>query len=218
MSSLFYLAYWRQGSFLLWHMSEFPSFLRLNNIPLYVYVTFVIHSPVDGLPRWFSGKESACQCRNCRTCGLDPWVGKIPWKRKGQLTPIFCLENSMDRGAWWATVHGVAESQTRLNTQAGTPVDRHFSRFHLLVIVNNATMNMGLQVFLWVFAFKTFWYTPRKQNCWIIFFILRNYHTGFFFFFQTFNFILEYSRLTGEGNGTPLQYSCLENPMDRGAW
>ena len=31
-------------------------------------------------------------------------------------------------------------------------------------------------------------------------------------------FILEYSPLTGEGNGTPLQYSCLENPMDGGAW
>ena len=48
-SSLFYLAYWRQGSFLLWHMSEFPSFLRLNNMPLYVYSPFClsIHLPVD---------------------------------------------------------------------------------------------------------------------------------------------------------------------------
>ena len=32
------------------------------------------------------------------------------------------------------------------------------------------------------------------------------------------NFISEYSQLIGEGNGTPLQYSCLENPMDGGAW
>ena len=30
---------------------------------------------------------------------------------------ISCLENSMDRGAWWATVHGVAESQTQLSKQ-----------------------------------------------------------------------------------------------------
>ena len=37
-------------------------------------------------------------------------------------------------------------------------------------------------------------------------------------FFWTFSFVLEYSRLTGEGDGTPPQYSCLENPMDRGAW
>ena len=30
--------------------------------------------------------------------------------------------------------------------------------------------------------------------------------------------MLEYIQLTGEGNGNPHQYSCLENPMDRGAW
>ena len=37
-----------------------------------------------GLPWWLSGKEPTCQCRRC---GLDPWVRKIPWKRKGQHTP-----------------------------------------------------------------------------------------------------------------------------------
>ena len=39
-----------------------------------------------GLPRWLSGKESTCQCRTHR---FDPWVGKIPWRRKWLLTPIF---------------------------------------------------------------------------------------------------------------------------------
>ena len=38
------------------------------------------------LPRWLSGKESACQCRRL---GFYPWVGKIPWRRKWQLTPVF---------------------------------------------------------------------------------------------------------------------------------
>ena len=33
-----------------------------------------------------------------------------------------------------------------------------------------------------------------------------------------FTFVITYSGRAGEGNGTPLQYSCLENPMDRGAW
>ena len=37
------------------------------------------------LPRWFSGKESACQWRRHK---LDPWVGKIPWRRKWQPTPV----------------------------------------------------------------------------------------------------------------------------------
>ena len=40
----------------------------------------------SGLPWWCSDKESACQCRRC---GFDPWVGKIPWRRKGQPMPVF---------------------------------------------------------------------------------------------------------------------------------
>ena len=41
------------------------------------------------LPRWLSGKESACQCRRYKRCQFDPWVGKIPWRRKWQPTPVF---------------------------------------------------------------------------------------------------------------------------------
>ena len=65
-----------------------------------------------GFPGGTSGKEPACQWRRLKRLWLDPWVGKIPW-RKWQPTPV-CLENPMDRGAWWATVHGVAQSRTRL--------------------------------------------------------------------------------------------------------
>ena len=39
-----------------------------------------------GLPRRLSGKESACQCRKH---GFDPWVKKIPWRKKWQSTPVF---------------------------------------------------------------------------------------------------------------------------------
>jgi len=42
-----------------------------------------------GLPRWHSGKESACQWKRHKRCGFDPWVGKIPWSRKRQLIPVF---------------------------------------------------------------------------------------------------------------------------------
>ena len=41
------------------------------------------------LPRWLSGKESACECRRHKRCRLDPWVGKIPQRRKWQPTPEF---------------------------------------------------------------------------------------------------------------------------------
>ena len=50
-----------------------------------------------------SGRKSTCQSRRHR---FNPWVKKIPWRRKWQPTPVFCLENPMGRGAYWATVHG----------------------------------------------------------------------------------------------------------------
>ena len=66
-----------------------------------------------GFPGGASGKEPACQSRRCKRCRFNPWVGKIPLE-KGMAThsSILCLENPMDRGTWWATVHGVAQSQT----------------------------------------------------------------------------------------------------------
>ena len=48
--------------------------------------------------------------KKCRRPGFDSWIGKIPWRQKWQPTPVFLLENSMDRRTWWAPVHGVAES------------------------------------------------------------------------------------------------------------
>ena len=59
-----------------------------------------------GLPGWLRGKESTCQCRRHV---FVPWVRKIPWRRKWQPIPIFFLGNPTDRGAWWATVHGVTK-------------------------------------------------------------------------------------------------------------
>ena len=47
--------------------------------------------------------------------GFDPWVGNIPGEGNGYPLQYSCLENSMDRGAWQAAVHGVTKSQTRLS-------------------------------------------------------------------------------------------------------
>ena len=47
-----------------------------------------------GLPWWLSGKESACQCRRHR---FGPWVGKTPWSRKGQRTPVFLPAKSHEQ-------------------------------------------------------------------------------------------------------------------------
>ena len=46
-------------------------------------------------------------CLKCGRPGFDPWAGMIPWTRAWQPTPVFLArESPMDRGAWWATVHG----------------------------------------------------------------------------------------------------------------
>ena len=44
---------------------------------------------IQRIPRWLSDKESTCQCRRYRRRGFDPWVGKIPWRRTWQPTPVF---------------------------------------------------------------------------------------------------------------------------------
>ena len=52
------------------------------------------------------GKESTCQCRRRRRCGFNPWVGKIPWRRKWQLTSVFLPGKSHGQRSLAATVHG----------------------------------------------------------------------------------------------------------------
>ena len=80
---------------------------------------FVLTAPnsVCGLPRWLSGTEFACQCRRCQRCGFSLWWGKSHGGEDGNPLQYFCLGNFKDREAWWATVHGVAKSQTWLSTQ-----------------------------------------------------------------------------------------------------
>ena len=67
-----------------------------------------------GLPWWLSGKESACNAGDSGDTGLIPGLGRSPGGGHGNSLQYSCLENSMDRGAWWATFCGVAKSQTLL--------------------------------------------------------------------------------------------------------
>ena len=65
-----------------------------------------------GFPGGSEGKESAC---NAVDLVVVPVVGRPPGEGNGYPFQYSCLENSMDRGAWWVTVHGVAKSQTQLS-------------------------------------------------------------------------------------------------------
>ena len=71
-------------------MTRFPSFYgwmfhHLSLSYVYIYIYIGVYTPGGAI-----GKECTCQCRrHTRKCGFDPWVGKIPWSRKWQLTLVF---------------------------------------------------------------------------------------------------------------------------------
>ena len=62
-----------------------------------------------GFPGGSNGKEFAC---NAGDLGLIPRLGRSAGEGNGNPLQYSCLENSMDRGAWWGTVHGVTKSRT----------------------------------------------------------------------------------------------------------
>ena len=77
--------------------------------------------------QWHSGKESTSPCRRHIRCGFDTWVGKIPWRRKWQPTPVFLPgkfpghRSLVVYSPWgcrvrhnWVTEHSVTLSMKRL--------------------------------------------------------------------------------------------------------
>ena len=63
----------------------------------------------QGFPGGSDGKESAC---NVGDPGLIPGSGRSPGEGHGYTFQYSCLENSVNRGDWWSTVHGVTKNQT----------------------------------------------------------------------------------------------------------
>ena len=63
---------------------------------------------VNRLPGWLSGKELVGQTGDA---GSIPGSGRSPREGNGNPLQYCCLGNSMDRGAWWAIVHGIADSR-----------------------------------------------------------------------------------------------------------
>ena len=92
-----------------------PTPLNVSSLPLYYHHYYcscmwwerLTHAVPSG---GSDGKESACSARD-----LIPGSGRSPGEGHGNPLLYSCLENPMDRGAWWATVHGVAKSWTRLS-------------------------------------------------------------------------------------------------------
>ena len=116
---------------------------------------------------------------------------------EGNGTPLqySCLENPMDRGAWWAAIHRVAKSPTRLSDLTFT---FHFQALEKEMATYSSVLawripGTGEPVGCRLWGCEELDTTDRPH----------------------FHFSLS---CIGEGNGNPLQCSCLENPMDGEAW
>ena len=101
-----------------------------------------------------------------------------------------CLENPVDRGAWWAAVHRVAQSQTRLKRLSMHACTGEGNGNPLQYSCLENPVDRGVW---WAAVHRVA--QSRTRLKW-----------------------LSMHACTGEGNGNPLQFSCLENPRDRGAW
>ena len=97
--------------FLYWWLNyiEAPQSLPLGQY-IYIYIQIYIYIfekyCLIGFPGGASDKEPTCQCKRCKRYGFNPWVRKIPWRRKWHPTPVFLPGKSIDRGACWAAVQG----------------------------------------------------------------------------------------------------------------
>ena len=65
-----------------------------------------------------SGKNPPANAGSLWGLGLIPWLGRPPGIGYDNTLQYSCMKNSMDRGAWWVTVHGITKNQTQLNGRA----------------------------------------------------------------------------------------------------
>ena len=121
------------------------------------YIWLYIHMDMYSCHRWHGGNESACQCRRCRRHGFEPWVSKIPWSRNCPLH-YSSMESSTDRGACWASVHGVAKSQTQPSMHTCVCQDCHiFCSLFLLSFIWG-----WVNLFPWIKSVTQPWMWWRK--------------------------------------------------------
>ena len=101
-----------------WRSFFYPSFLLLSSVGNLVLINcYWWHMSLShiGFRKWLSGKESACNAGDARDAGSIPESERSPGEGKGKPLQYSCLENSMDRGAWRATVHEFTKSGTWLS-------------------------------------------------------------------------------------------------------
>ena len=97
---------------------NFPQFVVIHTVKVFGMVNKEVDVFLELSCFFYSsaGKESSCNARDSGDAGLISELGRSTGVENGNPFQYSCLENPMDRGAWWATVYRVAESQTQLIT------------------------------------------------------------------------------------------------------
>ena len=133
---------------MLLQITKFHLFLWRSNISL-------------GVPWWLPGKESACSAGGA---GSIPGSGRFPGGKHGNPRQYSCLENSMDRGAWWATVHGVAKSWTQLKWLSMHCAIFHWCSYHIFLIHSSINGHLCWEAwFLIQMLLKNYWKLKALQ-------------------------------------------------------
>ena len=100
------------------------------------------YSDNKGFPGGISGKESACNAGDERDAWSIPGLGRFPGGQNGNLLQYTCLENPVDRGAWWATMLGLYKI-----TESGM-LRAYFTRLHGVSGVESDCLASGNSTFL----------------------------------------------------------------------
>ena len=97
----------------MWCIDEF--FDSLFSLKCYSFTFKSVYlQEIEGFPGGSVGKESTCSVGDTADACSIPGLGRSPGGGCGNPLKYSCLENPMDRGAWWATVHGVTKRRTGL--------------------------------------------------------------------------------------------------------
>ena len=103
------------------------------------------------------GSDGKASAYNAGDLGSIPGSGRSPGEGNGNPLQYSCLENPMDGGAWWATVHGVTKSQTQLSDL--TSLHRGFHLF-------------ALYAYLSMFLLPKYYISLKLENIYFLFFAL----------------------------------------------
>ena len=143
-------------------------------------------------------KNPSANTGDIRDTGSIPGSERSPGKGNGNWFQYSCLENPMDSGAWWATVHRIAK---------GRIWPKRLSSTHTIMLRYEKRRQCHPTPVL----------LPGKSHGWRS--LVGCSPWGRYESDTTERLHFHFSlSCIGEGNGNPLQCPCLENPRDRGAW